>query len=145
VILLLDGDLRGLAAHHVALLLAPVLGRQAEMAVALFGDDRLHRLLRPLSGQRAVRRSLLAGIDRLERAGFGLEIALDRLARERRARLVRVTWHGVGHRPKQAKYGAVNGVRLKVRASSDMARQAGRLIRIRRGSRKRSVRMGGAV
>jgi len=134
IILLLDGDLIGLRPAHLAELLGPVLQGDAEMAVALFSEDRLHRLMRPLSGQRAINRSLLCQVERLEQTGFGFEMALDRLARERRASTRRVTWHGVSHRSKREKYGTVAGLRLKMRASSDLARQAGRAIRPRRSS-----------
>jgi len=132
IILLLDGDLVGLRPAHLVELLGPVLQGRAEMAVAVFSDDRLHRLMRPLSGQRAIRRSLLCQADRIERTGFGLEMALDRVVRERGASTQRVTWQGVNHRSKREKYGTVAGLRLKMRASTDLARQAGRAIRPRR-------------
>ncbi|HET6947921.1 MAG TPA: PIG-L family deacetylase, partial [bacterium] len=123
VILLLDADLRGLEADHVSQLLRPVLDRRAEMAVALFADDQRHVLLRPLSGQRAIRRGLLTA-EGLPGSGFGLEMALDRAARLRGERVTWVAWLGVHHRSKRQKYGTVNGLRLKVRASSDLLRQA---------------------
>lgn len=132
VLLLLDADLVGVTPAHLAELLAPVLDGRAEMAVALFADDPWHSLMRPLSGQRALRRSLLlARPEELKWTGFGLELALDRMARERRATVARVVWRGIGHRSKQEKYGTVNGLRLKARASSDLMRQARRVVRPR--------------
>jgi len=124
VILLLDADLVGLRPAHLGQLLAPVLQGEAEMAVAEFSEDRLHRWMHPLSGQRAIRRSLLCQAGRLERTGFGFEIALDRAARTQGAATQRVSWQGVHHRSKREKYGTVAGLRLKMRASSDLARQA---------------------
>jgi len=137
VILLIDGDLRGLEPAHIDALVSPVLEGRAEMALGLFADDRLHRLLRPLSGQRAVLRGLLSSVHQLERTGFGLEMALQEHARRRGLRIARVLWHGVGHRSKGAKYGPVDGVRRKFRATSDLARQAGAMLASRRPSRKR--------
>lgn len=141
VIVLIDGDLYGLGSAHIEQLLAPVLAGRAEMAVALFAGDLQHRLQPLLSGQRTVHRSLLLGSERLERAGFGLEIVLGRLARDRRSRIARVMWQGVSHRSKHAKYGTLNGVRLKVRASSDLARQAGTILRGRGLAARKGLRM----
>lgn len=137
VILLIDGDLHGLEPTHIEALVAPVVEGRAEMALALFADDSLHRLMRPLSGQRAVLRGLLTGIEHLDRTGFGLEMALQEQARRRRTQVARVLWHGVGHRSKGAKYGPVDGVRRKVQASSDLARQAGTMLVSRRPSQRR--------
>lgn len=137
IILLIDGDLHGLRPAHIEDLLAPVLEGRAAMAVALFAAEPMHRLMWTLSGQRAIRRVLLDAAERLDRAGFGLEIALQQLARRRRMCVARVLWHGVGHRSKREKYGPMNGVRLKVRASSDIARQAGTMLVPRRPARRR--------
>jgi LmbE family N-acetylglucosaminyl deacetylase len=123
VILLLDGDLCGLAPEHIARLVRPVLTDRAAMAVASFADDVWHGVLRPLSGQRAVRRDLLLQGQGLSRTGFGFEIALARLAKTRGVRTVRVSWAGVSHRLKSAKYGMMQGLRLQLRASSDLVRQ----------------------
>lgn len=123
VLLLLDADLRGLRPAHLTRLLAPVLHGQADMAVALFTEDRLHRWLSRLSGQRALRRHLLRP-EVLSGTGFGLEVALDRWARRAGARVVRVRMSGVTHRRKRDKYGTMKGLRLQVRASSDLLRQA---------------------
>lgn len=123
VILLIDADLRGLEADHLIQLLRPVLDGRAAMAVALFAGDHRHVLLRPLSGQRAIRRDLLTATG-LPGSGFGFEMALDRAARQRGACVTWIAWLGVRHRSKRQKYGTVRGLGLKVRASSDLLRQA---------------------
>jgi len=81
-----------------------------------------------LSGQRAVRRYLLFAEPHLARTGFGFEIALDRLAKARGIRPAHVSWVGVSHRLKSHKYGMVRGMRVSLRASSDLVRQ----VRVRR-------------
>lgn len=123
VIVLLDADLLGLRPDHLSGLLRPVLDGQADMAVASFADDPWHVLLQPLSGQRCFRRTLLGPPETMQGAGFGLEVVLDRLARERRARVAPVVWHGIRHRSKREKYGTVDALRLKTRVSSDLLRQ----------------------
>lgn len=135
VILLLDADLVGLTPGQLAQLLRPVLAGRAEMAVAVFADDYWHGVMRPLSGQRAVRRDLLAD-PQLAKTGFGFEVALDRLVKARTARTAHVTWRGVSHRRKSRKYGMARGLRLRLRASSDLMRQ----VRVPRSSRPVSPR-----
>ncbi len=123
VVLLLDADLCHLTPDHVGELAQPVLAGEAQMAVAVFTDDYWHEVLSPLSGQRAVRRALLAADPELERAGFGFEMVLDRLAKTRGASTCQVEWTGVSHRRKHRKYGMVRGLSLQLRASSDLVRQ----------------------
>lgn len=125
VVLLLDGDLIGLEGRHAALLLHPVLSGEAEMTVAELRDDRLHELLGGFSGQRAFRRDLVSGADDLAATGFGLEVALDRLARRRNARVRRVPLSGLTHRRKRQKYGLVRGLRMQTRTAVDVGRQLG--------------------
>ncbi len=140
VILLLDADLCGLTPGHLAHLLQPVLAGRAEMAVAVFADDYWHGVMRPLSGQRAVRRDLLAD-PQLAKTGFGFEVALDRLVKTRRARTAHAIWRGVSHRRKLRKYGMMRGTRLRLRASSDLVRQVRVPRSSRPGGRRRRTRM----
>lgn len=143
VIVLLDADLVGVTPEHLDRLLRPVLAGRTEMTVASFVDDPWHKLLQPLSGQRCFRRALLHIPEVLEGKGFGLEVVLDRLARDHQARVMPVIWKGIRHRSKREKYGTVDGLRLQVRASSDLLRQARRPLRSpsARGVERRPPRM----
>src|SRR5207245_11087533 len=114
VILLLDGDLCGLGAEHLTRLLQPVMAGRAEMAIGVFSDDYLHGMMRPLSGQRAVRRELLLRGPRLAESGVGFAIALARLAKTRGARRVQGSWTGVNHRLQKGKYGKTGGRRRQL-------------------------------
>ena len=83
VILFLDADLIGLTPRHVVDLLRPVLENRVEMSVGIFDHGRLTtdlaQMLAPfLSGQRAVKRSLLERISNLDMTRFGVEMALTR-------------------------------------------------------------------
>ena len=109
VVLLLDGDL-GATAVQGALLLAPVLAGEADMAIATFprpegkaGFGLVLRLARwgirrfggdfdataPLSGQRALTKECLEAV-RPFAAGYGVEVGLTIRALRRGSRLVEV-------------------------------------------------------
>jgi LmbE family N-acetylglucosaminyl deacetylase/CTP:molybdopterin cytidylyltransferase MocA len=124
VILLLDADLCGLRPADLSRLLAPVLKGEVDMSVVLFAGDPWHGLMHRLSGQRALQRHLLQHPEALAGTGFGFELALHRVAKKERARVVRVPLAGVTHRRKREKYGTVKGLRLQMKASSDLWRQA---------------------
>ncbi|MDB4897755.1 MAG: glycosyltransferase involved in cell wall biosis, partial [Firmicutes bacterium] len=85
VVLFLDADLTGLTPAHVKLLLLPVVRGEADMTVGVFDDGRratdLAQLVAPyLSGQRAVRREIMADMFRhspdADVSRFGIEVAL---------------------------------------------------------------------
>lgn len=124
VIVLLDADLLCVRPDHIAALVHPVLRGSAGMAVASFGADPWHMRLTPLSGQRCFRRAMLGTSEAIKGTGFGLEMALDRLARRSGTRVTPVVWQEVRHRSKREKYGTVDALRLKIRVSSDLLRQA---------------------
>lgn len=120
VLLFLDADLVGLRPNHISLLLEPILASQADMAIGVFANGRwitdLAQQITPLlSGQRALRREILASID-LGSIGFAVEVALDRLARDHKLRVVHVPLPQLTHRTKEEKRGVRKGVpaRLKM-------------------------------
>lgn len=150
VYLLIDADLAA-TASAADRLLDPVLGDEADMTIGVFppaegrgGAGRVKALARraiqratgrelrePLSGQRAVRRTLLAGLPSADR--FGLEVAMTIDALRAGARVVEVevpmdhrhtggSWSGVVHRARQ---GADIGRALWPRLVSARARYAG--------------------
>jgi hypothetical protein len=129
VYLLIDADLAETAAA-AHLLLDPVLADEADLTVGVFppaagrgGAGRVKAMAasairratglevrEPLSGQRAVRRELLAGLPAADR--FGLEVAMTIDAVRAGARLLEVevpmdhrhtggSWHGAVHRARQ--------------------------------------------
>jgi len=128
VLLLVDADLLGLRPEHLRRLLQPVLAGRAEMTVGTFSDDPRHARLAHLSGQRALRRSLLGPAQDLGGTGFGFEMALNGLARQVRARVLRVPLSGLDHQRKRQKYGTLKGFRKEMRSSVDILRQAHRVV-----------------
>lgn len=114
ILLLLDADL-GPSVREAGRLLEPVMKEEADMTVATFpktpdsgGFGLVKGLARwglsryggsfeaPLSGQRALRREVLAGARPLGR-GFGIEVGLSIEALKRGYRILEVETH-MGHR-----------------------------------------------
>jgi len=145
IVLFLDADLIGLTHDHISDLLAPVLSGQADMAVGVFRGGRLHtdlaHILTPsLSGQRAIRRSVLANLD-MDSVRFGIERALTELWETGSIKVKMVVLRAVTHRTKEEKRGWIAGVMQRLCMFWDIARyeknRLGRRIRGDSGSRNR--------
>lgn len=120
VVVFLDADLLGLTEEHVRALLAPVVDGSHDMAVGVFDGGRpttdLAQAIAPyLSGQRAVRREVLAEIGDLDNAGYGVELALTRYMRRNRGRICEVVLPDLTHRTKEEKLGLVRGFAARMR------------------------------
>lgn len=127
VVVFLDADLVGLTCEHVAALLDPVLTGQREMSIGLFEGGRpftdLAQAITPnLSGQRAVRRSLLEQVEDINDARFGVEIALTRYLRRAGIEAEEVILHNVTHRTKEEKLGLVKGFAARMRMYWEIVR-----------------------
>lgn len=119
VLLLLDADLIGLTTGHIHDLLEPVTSGVADMSLGIFDDGRaatdLAQALTPwLSGQRAVLRSALEGLE-LDISRFGVEAVLTRHAREVGLRVVEVRLPKLTHVMKEEKMGPVKGAASRVK------------------------------
>jgi glycosyltransferase involved in cell wall biosynthesis len=126
ILIFLDADLIGLTPEHLALLLNPVAEGDADMTLGIFSRGRaatdLAQAITPwLSGQRAVRRDTLVGLD-AGIARFGLEAALTRYARRAGLRVRQVTLPDLTHVMKEEKMGAVRGVISRLRMYRDILR-----------------------
>jgi len=120
VILFLDADLVGLRYTHIRDLVEPVRRGDADMTVGVFDQGRLatdlaQRLAPFLSGQRAVRRTVLEDIPELEQSRFGVEVALSRYAEKQRLRVVKVPLPGLAQVMKEEKAGLWRGFRARMR------------------------------
>ncbi|HEX6987847.1 MAG TPA: glycosyltransferase family 2 protein [Bacillota bacterium] len=127
VYVFLDADLIGLTPDHVLMLVEPVLQGRAAMTVGRFSGGRvatdLAQVVAPyLSGQRAVRREVLAGIPNLEVARFGVEMALTRHIQRLRIPVEEVLLVGLTHRTKEEKLGLLPGFLARMREYWDIIR-----------------------
>lgn len=120
VILFLDADLLGLTSDHVHALLEPVLTGEAEMTLGIFGGGRMvtdlaQKVAPYLSGQRAVRRSLLEQISDMDIARFGVEVALTRQIENQDIRVKEVVLTDMSHVMKEEKLGIVKGLAARIK------------------------------
>ncbi|MDI3546585.1 MAG: hypothetical protein PWR10_237 [Halanaerobiales bacterium] len=114
IILMLDGDLIGLKELHIRQLLDPILENKADMTVGVFNEGRgltdLAQLLTPnLSGQRAVKKEIIGKIENLHKAGYGVEVAINRFIKKH-GRIKFVDLPELTHLMKEEKRGLARGV-----------------------------------
>lgn len=126
VVLFLDADLIGLTRECVIDLVTPVLQGKADMTVGIFEKGRVAtdfaQTIAPfLSGQRAVRRSVLEGMSDLEASRFGVEIALTRHAAEDDLVVQEIVLKDMTHRMKEEKLGLVKGIAARLRMYWEIA------------------------
>ncbi|MGI5876136.1 MAG: glycosyltransferase family 2 protein [Dethiobacteria bacterium] len=115
VVLFLDADLLGLTPQHVHNLLEPVLNDEADMTIGIFDRGRIatdlaQKMAPYLSGQRALKFSLLEEISDLNVARFGVELALNRYIENSGVRVKEVTLLDMSHVMKEEKMGVWKGM-----------------------------------
>lgn len=129
VLLYLDADLTGLERGHLHDLLAPVLAGEVDMTVGVFDEGRLatdiaQRIAPFLSGQRAIRRSILLEIPQLETSRYGVEVVISRYAEKCGLRVARVYLKHVGQVMKEEKLGFWKGFGARLRMYWEIIRQS---------------------
>lgn len=130
-LLLCDADLVGLRLSHLYDLLQPLLGGVADMTVGVFEGGRpitdLAQVMAPqLSGQRALRREILAELDDLTDARYGLEVALTRHCKQTGARVVEVILPDLTQIMKEEKLGLVKGLMARAKMYWEIVKYAQR-------------------
>ena len=127
IILLIDADLTGLSPAHLSALIAPVKEGRAAMSISL--RDNAPFLWRwigldYISGERALRRDLLAGQDEALRRlpKFGFEVFLNSLILRQKAPLAVVRLPGVKSPVKSVKYGFWAGMKGDIGMMRDLFR-----------------------
>jgi glycosyltransferase involved in cell wall biosynthesis len=120
VVLFLDADLLGLTPQHVHNLLEPVLNDEADMTIGIFDRGRIatdlaQKMAPYLSGQRALKFSLLEEISDLNVARFGVELALNRYIENSGVRVKEVTLLDMSHVMKEEKMGVWKGMVARIK------------------------------
>lgn len=125
IYIFLDADLIGLMPEHIHALLEPVASGKVDMTIGRFTDGRVatdlaHTVAPYLSGQRAVRRQILAGIEGMEMSRFGVEMALTRYIQRNRVRVAEVPLPNLSHRMKEEKLGILRGFLARMKEYWDI-------------------------
>ncbi len=120
ILLFLDADLIGLKKKHVNALLNPVLEDRADITIGVFEEGRVftdlaQKMIPKLSGQRALRASVLNGMSNLEVARFGVEVALNNHIKKTNLRLEKVVLSNMSHVTKEEKLGFLKGVNARMK------------------------------
>lgn len=114
VVLFADADLKGFTVEHVRALLDPVLRNERVMNVGLRDRGalamRLQAHLPLISGERALKRSVIENIPPQLLRGFMMETALNYYCRSRRLPYGSVPLRGLSIRRKYEKVGWARGV-----------------------------------
>ncbi|HHT45736.1 MAG TPA: glycosyltransferase family 2 protein [Firmicutes bacterium] len=120
VVLFLDADLIGLTPKHVLDLLEPVVNDHADMTIGIFEKGRIatdlaQKMAPYLSGQRALKFSLLEQISDLDVARFGVELALNRFMESSEVRVKEVLLYDMSHVMKEEKFGVWKGMAARMK------------------------------
>ncbi|MFA0731408.1 MAG: hypothetical protein BKPUNTRY_000943 [Candidatus Fervidibacter sp.] len=110
IVILLDADLQGLQPHHLMALAQPIAEEGVDMTLGVFRGGRfwtdLSHLLAPwVTGQRALPLERARQLPDFSALGYGLEVALNKFAREHGWRVKTVVLRGVSHVMKEEKLG----------------------------------------
>lgn len=129
LLMLLDADLKGLDAEHIASLAEPVLSGVAEISMSLRQNSLfVFRFigLDFVSGERVIRKArlieLLNEIQGLPR--FGIEVFMNRQIIARKLSIAVIYWPQVWQSRKTEKLGYWNGIQAEFRMLGDLLRSA---------------------
>lgn len=125
VYVFMDADLIGLTADHVDSLIRPVVEGEADATLGVFEGGRpttdlAQKMIPGLSGQRAVKASLLKTLPDIEDSGYGVEVVLNRHLERLGARVKRVELHGVSQTLKEEKMGGLEGLAARIKMYKDI-------------------------
>lgn len=120
IIMFLDADLIGLNRGHIDALLLPVIRDETDMTIGIFNNGRFftdiaQRIIPHLSGQRALKRSIIQDINKLKMTRYGVEIAITKLARRRHIRYKTVILEKLTHIMKEEKLGFGKGFKERLK------------------------------
>jgi len=125
VYVFIDADLVGLTPDHVDSLIRPVTEGESDATLGVFGGGRpttdlAHKMTPGLSGQRAVKASLLKTLPSIEESGYGVEVMLNKHLEKHHAKVKRVELHGVSQILKEEKMGGLEGLAARIKMYRDI-------------------------
>jgi glycosyltransferase involved in cell wall biosynthesis len=127
IILFLDADLIGLTEQHVTDLVAPVMNNEADMTIGIFKNGRMvtdlaQKVTPYLSGQRAIKKSIIDKIPNIDITRYGVEVALTKYVEKFSIRVKEVDLPDMTHVTKEEKLGLIKGVQARFKMYWDIVK-----------------------
>ena len=127
IILFLDADLIGLTEKHVLDLIEPVIDNKADMTIGIFKNGRMvtdlaQKVTPYLSGQRAIRKSIIDRIPNIDITRYGVEVALTKYVDKYNVRVQEVDLPDMTHVTKEEKLGIIRGVQARLKMYWDIVK-----------------------
>ncbi|HNT02260.1 MAG TPA: glycosyltransferase family 2 protein [Bacillota bacterium] len=127
IILFLDADLIGLTEKHVLDLIEPVIDNKADMTIGIFKNGRMvtdlaQKVTPYLSGQRAIKKSIIDKIPNIDITRYGVEVALTKYVDKFNVRVQEVDLPDMTHVTKEEKLGIIRGVHARLKMYWDIVK-----------------------
>lgn len=127
IILFLDADLIGLTERHVLALIEPVINNKTDMTIGIFKNGRMvtdfaQRVTPYLSGQRAIKKSVIDKIPNIDITRYGVEVAVTRYVEKYSVRVQEVDLPDMTHITKEEKLGVIKGVQARLKMYWDIVK-----------------------
>lgn len=127
IILFLDADLIGLTEKHVLDLIEPVINDKADMTVGIFKKGRIvtdlaQKVTPYLSGQRAIKKSIIEKLHNIDITRYGVEVALTKYVEKHSVRVQEVDLPDMTHITKEEKLGLIKGVHARLKMYWDIVK-----------------------
>lgn len=125
VILFLDADLIGLTENHVKDLIDPVIKDEADMTIGIFKNGRMstdlaQKVTPYLSGQRAIKKTVIDKIPNIDITRYGVEVALTKYIYKFSIRVREVPLPNMTHITKEEKLGIFKGTQARLKMYWDI-------------------------
>ncbi|OGO79163.1 MAG: glycosyl transferase family 2 [Clostridiales bacterium GWB2_37_7] len=126
-VVFLDADLIGLTEKHVKDLIMPVINNDAEMTIGIFKNGRIvtdlaQKVTPYLSGQRAVKKTLLDRIPNIDITRYGVEVALTKFVEKNSIRTKEIYLEDMTHVTKEEKLGLIKGMQARFKMYWDIVK-----------------------
>jgi len=127
IILFLDADLIGLTEKHVLDLIEPVIDNKADMTIGIFKKGRMvtdlaQKVTPYLSGQRAIKKSIIDKIPNIDITRYGVEVALTKYVDKFNVRVQEVDLPDMTHVTKEEKLGIIRGMHARLKMYWDFVK-----------------------
>jgi glycosyltransferase involved in cell wall biosynthesis len=127
VILFLDADLIGLTEKHVLDLIGPVINNESDMTIGIFKYGRMvtdlaQKVTPYLSGQRAIKKTVIDKIPNIDITRYGVEVALTKYVEKFSVRVQEVDLPDMTHLTKEEKLGLIKGVQARLKMYWDIVK-----------------------